>query len=123
MKPAASVAVVDDDPNVAESLGDLLESVGYKVCTFASANALLESVQFMQLACLVTDIDIPLVDGFELADMVHARRPAVPVIFITGKSELAEQERVAGLAPGRFFRKPFDSQALLSAIAVALKHQ
>ena len=117
---APLVAIVDDDPRIAESLGDLLESAGYTVCTFGSANALLENEQLRKITCLVTDIDIPLIDGFELANLVHARRSDLPVIFITGKSEAAGQERIAGLAPGRFFRKPFDSRALLTAIAASV---
>ncbi|NVH75768.1 response regulator [Paraburkholderia sp. JPY432] len=120
MSKAPVVAIVDDDPGVIESVSDLLESVGHRVCAFSSAVAFLESECFTQVGCLITDIDMPLIDGFRLRDMAHSSRPDLPVIIITGKSEFAGQRRVAELAPDRFFWKPFDSQALLMAIEAAL---
>lgn len=114
------IAVVDDDPRLLESLGDLLESAGYAVRSFQSAQSFLDDRAALSEAdCLVADIGMPLTDGFELENMTRQTRPELPVILITGRHEIADQQRA--IAQGnRFFRKPFDGQALLAAIGQAL---
>lgn len=63
---------------------------------------------------------MPGIDGFELEKRVKRARPDLPVILITGRHEIADQQRA--IAQGnRFFRKPFDGQALLAAIGQALQ--
>jgi FixJ family two-component response regulator len=114
------VAVVDDDLRLLESLGDLLESAGYSVRTFRSAKAFLEDeAALSQADCLITDIGMPVMDGFELERLVKQARAELPVILITGRHEIADQQRA--IAQGnRLFRKPFDGQLLLAAIGQAL---
>jgi FixJ family two-component response regulator len=112
------VAIVDDDQRLLESLQDLLESAGYDVKAFSSARALLDSAALPEIDCLVTDIGMPGMDGFELERAAQKRRPDLPVILITGRHEIAELPRAKH---NRFFRKPFDGQALLAAIGDALK--
>jgi FixJ family two-component response regulator len=114
------VAIVDDDPLLLESLGDLLESVGYTVLAFSSVKTLIEGDRLLEIDCLITDIGMPEIDGFKLREMANSRRPDLPFIFITGSDEEATQKRVADLDRGQFFRKPFDSQALLAAVSEAL---
>jgi FixJ family two-component response regulator len=113
------VAVVDDDPRVLESLKDLLESAGYVARTFASAAPLIERLADMD--ALITDIGMPGMDGFELRDLVGEARPDLPVFLITGRHEIADQQRAQGISG--FFRKPFDAQALLGAVGAALRRQ
>jgi FixJ family two-component response regulator len=115
------VAVVDDDPRPLESLGELLESAGYFVRSFSSAQSLLaDKVAISEIDCLIADIGMPVIDGFELEKLVKLARPELPVILITGRHEIADQQRA--IAQGnRFFRKPFDGQALLAAINQALR--
>ncbi len=117
----AIVAIVDDDPRLLESLEDLLESAGHSVHAFASAGAFLAEEQLDKIDCLITDIDIPLMDGFELKRRAIAQRPDLPVILITGRHEFSSQRRVVELKPGRYFEKPFDGQKLLSAVADAVR--
>jgi FixJ family two-component response regulator len=114
------VAVVDNDLRILESLGDLLESAGYAVRLFKSAQSLLEDkVALSEIDCLIADIGMPVIDGFELEKLVQRARPELPVILITGRHEIADQQRA--IAQGnRFFRKPFDGQALLAAIGQAV---
>jgi FixJ family two-component response regulator len=72
-----------------------------------------------EVDCLIADIGMPVIDGFELEKLVKQARPELPVILITGRHEIADQQRA--IAQGnRFFRKPFDGQALLAAIGQAL---
>jgi FixJ family two-component response regulator len=111
------VAVVDDDPRILESLEDLLESAGYVACCFSSAQSLLVN-GLSNVDVLITDIGMSGMDGFELREVVRNARPDLPVFLITGRHELADQERAQGI--GGFFRKPFDTQILLQAIARVL---
>jgi len=111
------VAVVDDDPRVLESLGDLLESAGLSARTYASAKMLLSGRNLAGVDCLITDIGMPDMDGLELKRMVEKERPNLPVILITGRHDVSEFPQIE---KERFFRKPFDGKALLTAIAHAL---
>lgn len=113
------VAVVDDDARVLESIEDLLESAGHSVLLFSSAEALLAEGIPSGLDCLITDIGIPDIDGFELCRRVRALCPDLPVIFITGRREAADRRKAAARGHQGFFQKPFDASALLGAIAQA----
>lgn len=107
------VAVVDNDRRLLESLEDLLESEGYYVRTFSSAESLLTS-GVSELDLLITDISMPGMDGIALRDLVNRLRPSLPVFLITGRHEYSAQ----GIP--NCFRKPFDAIALLAAIDQAL---
>jgi FixJ family two-component response regulator len=114
------VAVVDDDPRLLESLEELLESAGYLSRSFSSAQQLLIS-GLSGLDVLITDIGMLGMNGFELRDLVKRARPDLPVFLITGRHEIADQDRAQGVSG--FFRKPFDAQALLAAVSDALRNQ
>jgi len=72
------IAVVDDDTRVLESLEDLLESAGHRVHLFKSAQALLENPAFGEIDCLISDIGMPAIDGFDLERLARAARPELP---------------------------------------------
>jgi FixJ family two-component response regulator len=112
------VAVVDDDPRLLESLEDLLESAGYRPRCFPSARSLLVD-GLSDVDVLITDIGMPGMNGFELRDLVEKIRPDMPVFLITGRHEITDQRRAHG--PGGFFRKPFDGQALLTAVGESIR--
>jgi FixJ family two-component response regulator len=116
----STVVIVDDDTRLLESLGDLLESAGYSVRPFGSAKSFLEDeTALSETGCLIADIGMPVIDGFQLEKLVKQARPELPVILITGRHEIADQQRA--IAQGnRFFRKPFDAQTFLTAINQAL---
>src|SRR5205085_3609399 len=99
------IAAVDDDLRLLESLRDLLESAGYSVRSFGSARSFLQDeAALAETDCLIADIGMPVIDGFELNAMVKQTRPGLPVIFITARHEIADQQRA--IAQGsRFFRK------------------
>lgn len=114
------VAVVDDDPRVLESLADLLESAGFDARIYSSASALLVA-GLSGVDAIITDIGMPDLDGFELRNLVRKVLPELPIFLITGRHEIADQSRAQGISA--FFRKPFDGQALLTAVAEALRPQ
>ncbi len=112
------VAVVDDDPRLLESLEELLESAGYVARSFSSAGSLLAG-GLSGVDVLITDIGMSGMDGFELRARVRKARRDLPVFLITGRHEIVDQDRAQGISG--FFRKPFDGQALLSAVGDALR--
>jgi len=114
------IAVVDDDPRLLESLENLLESAGYAVRTFPSAKALVDA-GLSGIDCLITDIGMPVMDGFELHDAVKRKRPDLPVFMITGRHEISDQQRATTKDISGFFHKPFDGLALLVAVGNALR--
>jgi FixJ family two-component response regulator len=109
-----TIAVVDDDIRLLESLENLLESAGYAVRTFSSPKALL-AAGLSDLNCLITDIGMPEMDGFQLRDAVIKMRPDLPVFMVTGRHEIADQPDKAALTTV-LFRKPIDGQLLLAAV-------
>jgi FixJ family two-component response regulator len=114
------IAAVDDDPRVLESLENLFESAGYVVRIFLSAKALIDNGS-SDIDCLITDIGMPAMDGFELHDYVKKARPDLPVFLITGRHEIGDQQRASAKDISGFFRKPFDYPALLAAVGNALR--
>ena len=122
-KPASGfvVAAVDDDQSILQSLEYLLESADYKVRLFASPAELLDSRCLSKVDCLISDIDMPGVDGFELLRLVEAAHPGLPVILITGYPDrLKRPPPQSGYQP-RFFTKPFKGEELLAAVGDALR--
>jgi CheY-like chemotaxis protein len=115
------VAVVDDDHSILRSLESLLESADYAVQLFTSATSLLASGDLPRIDCLISDIDMPGVDGFELLRLVHAALPGLPTILITGYPDrLHRLPSLDGSKP-RCFTKPFQGPELLAAIFDALR--
>jgi FixJ family two-component response regulator len=115
-----TIALVDDDPRVLESLGEFFESSGYVVRAYPSAKALLDA-GLSNVDCLISDIGMPAVDGFELHGLVKSVRPDLPVFLITGRDVMGDQQRAVVRGVSGFFRKPFDGPALLAAIDNALR--
>lgn len=117
------IHVVDDDAAFRRSLVFLLESVGWRVESHASAEDFLTARPQPQadLGCLVLDIRMPTMSGLELQQALHARGVQPPIVFITGHGdvELAVQAMKHGASD--FLQKPFRDQALLDAVAAAVR--
>ena len=118
-KAKPTIAVVDDDPRLLELLENLLESAGYQVRLYGSARAVLDQ-GLSDLDGLITDIGMPGMNGFDLHSAAKRSRPELPVFLITGRHEIGDQQRAASSDIAGFFRKPFDGQALLAALARAI---
>ncbi len=114
------IAVVDDDQRILESLASLLESADYRVRRFSSATALMESGGVLEIDCLISDVGMPVMDGFELIRAVHAARPGLPVILITGRPDLLNRSPLDWPRHDGVFNKPFDGQELLTAVGAAV---
>ena len=102
-----------------ESLGNLLESAGHDVRLYSAATALYAQGNLSEIDCLISDIGMPDMDGFELQRWANATRPDLPVILITGRPEM--RARYAELIRSdRYFEKPFDGKQLLASVRAAI---
>lgn len=115
-KPGPMISIVDDDRSVRRALRRLIGSAGYLVETFASASEFLRSSPSTRTACLVLDIYLEGMNGFELQEQLVADRVAIPIIFMTAQDDSATRERIRRSGAVGYLGKPFDGQALLDAI-------
>ena len=115
-KPAPMISIVDDDLSVRRALRRLVRSAGYTVETFGSARDFLSSAPAARSACLVLDIYLEGMNGFELQEQLAADRVAIPIVFITAHDDAATCERIRRSGAVGYLGKPFDGQALLDVI-------
>jgi FixJ family two-component response regulator len=115
-KPAPMISIVDDDLSVRRALRRLVHSAGYLVETFASAREFLGSTPSTASACLVLDIYLEGMNGFELQERLAADRVTIPIIFMTAHDDAATRERIRRSGAAGYLGKPFDGQVLLDAI-------
>jgi FixJ family two-component response regulator len=114
------VFLIDDDPSVRRGLDRLIRTGGYDVETLADAQSYLEGPVPHAPACLLLDIRMPRMSGFELQNAISGTARALPVVFITGHGD--EDVRVQALASGAVdvLFKPLDEAMLFEAIERAL---
>ncbi|HTZ48687.1 MAG TPA: response regulator [Verrucomicrobiae bacterium] len=114
------LAVVDDDESVRESLPDLLGEFGFRSKVFSSAEQFLESNIASQVKCLVLDLAMPGMTGFDLQQELKLRGHNIPIIFITGQKDETIRKRALGSGGVELLLKPFSDTALLKALNTAL---
>jgi FixJ family two-component response regulator len=114
------VAVVDDDPSVLRSLRSLLLSSGFRVQTFQSAVDFLISAEAAATSCLVLDLRMPGMTGWDLVSHLIATRRPVPFVVLTAVADPEEAERMMENGAVAFLRKPASGPELLRAIRSAL---
>ncbi len=117
------IFIVDDDPSVRESTKLMLESVGFIVKTFASAQDFLKAKIQVDLGCLVLDVRMPGISGLDLQEKLLSSKTPLPVIFITGHGTVPISVRAMKAGAIDFLQKPFDEQDLLDAIHRAIARQ
>ena len=117
----AIVFVVDDDVSVRESLELLIKFAGWQPETFASAEEFLARPRSLTPSCLVLDVSLPELNGLELQKLIAGDRIDMPIIFITGHGDVPMTVQAMKAGAIEFLMKPFDDEALLSAIRHAIK--
>ena len=115
----AVVWVIDDDLSVRRALRRLISSAGFAVETFASGREFLETVPHDGRGCLVLDIHLESMSGFEVKERLLAGGVTIPIIFMTAHDDEATRER-ARRAGAAYLRKPFAKRALMDAIRQAI---
>ena len=115
------VFVVDDDVSVRESLELLINFAGWQARMFASAREFLASPRVSVPSCLVLDVSLPDLNGLELQKLVAGDRSHMPIIFITGYGDVPMTVQAMKAGAVEFLTKPFDDNALLTAIRHAIE--
>jgi FixJ family two-component response regulator len=116
------VAVVDDDAEVRMALTRLVASAGFAVETFASGAEFMRSVEDHEPDCLLLDLHMPGMSGFELQVALAAAHQALPVVVITGHDTPDSRGRSLQLGAKAYLSKPVDDDDLLAAIDRAIGH-
>lgn len=117
-----TVYIVDDDPSVRKGLGRLLKSNGYDVFLFESANEFLDTCSICQTpVCLLLDMKMPGLDGFDLQQKLNKKGYALPIVFITGYGDIHMSVKAMKKGAIDFLTKPFDEKDLLNAVQEAIK--
>ena len=117
------ISIVDDDPLVRDATVDLLSSLGYPALAFETAEEFLNSGQAETTLCLITDQQLPGLDGLGLQNQLNADGSLVPVIFITAFSDANVRERAMKAGATAFLAKPFQEADLVRALQIALVRQ
>jgi FixJ family two-component response regulator len=116
-----SVCVIDDDLAVRRGLTRLLETCGYRVEAYASPREFLRDATLSNFDCILMDVRMPGLTGFDLYDRLTTAGCRVPVIFITGHADADMAGRALRSESVKVLVKPFDEQALFDAIRHAVE--
>jgi len=114
------ICIVDDDESVRRALTRLVRSSGMRAESFGSPADLLDQGLSDDVGCLLLDIQLPGMDGFELHGRIAAGGSRLPVIFLTAHPDEKKRERARAAGAIAYLEKPFDEEALLEAIQLAL---
>jgi FixJ family two-component response regulator len=116
---ASIVAVIDDDDDVGDVLGGLLETMGYQVEIFRSGMEFLSAARFDRLACLVVDQNMPRMTGLEMIESLSDRGVNIPALLITGLHDAEIERKAARLGVMTVLEKPMSHHELLRFISVS----
>ena len=117
----STIAIVDDDDDVRQATGGLLRSLGFRIATFATAEAFLNSGQLHETSCLITDVQMPGLNGFGLQDRLIAQGHRIPIIFITGFPEDGVRARAMKAGAVCFLGKPYKAVELFDCLHKSLR--
>ena len=115
------VSIVDDDESVRGALKSLLDSVGFRVEVFDSAEDFLTSARLTDTECLILDVRMPGMSGLGLQAFLNMNNCFIPIVFISAHDDGQARSRALKAGAVDFLKKPFTEDALLSAIKSALE--
>lgn len=115
------IAIVDDDESLCKAMSRLLRAAGYEPCAFSSAEAFLGHSFPIEPACLLLDIQLGGMSGFDLQRQLALADRTLPVIFITARDDEESREEAERSGCSTYLRKTDSGQAVLKAIRVAMK--
>jgi FixJ family two-component response regulator len=114
------IAVLDDEPEMRKALRRLLGSRGFLVEEYACAEDLLADMDSRTVDCLLLDLHMPGINGFDVLGTFQVCHILVPIIVITAHDEPGTADRVHALGASAYLKKPVDRDALLAAIEAAV---
>lgn len=119
MAPPA-VHVIDDDEAVRDSLAIMLETRGFDVTTYATAQAFLSQAERGLAGCVITDIQMPEMNGLQLLRAFNARNMHIPVLVVTARASRTLAQEALAQGARAVIEKPFAPEFLVEAVRAAL---
>jgi FixJ family two-component response regulator len=117
----STVFIIDDDRGMRQSIHDLVESVGLRAESFATAESFLSKKRLADPSCLVLDVRLPQMNGLDFQRRLTEAGVEIPIIFITAHGDIPMSVRALKSGAVEFLTKPFRDQDLLDAIHLALR--
>ena len=121
MNKTPLISIVDDDSVVRAAIESFVKSHGFLTCTFASARAFLQSPLGAETSCLISDVQMPDINGVELQDRLIDLGLSIPTIFITAYPNDEVRTRVLSAGAVCFLAKPFAVHKLIECLEAALE--
>ncbi len=115
------VAIVDDEESVRKALGRLIRAAGFGVQTYASGADFLCAVEQRLPQCVVLDLRMPHVGGFDVQRALRQANAQVPVVIVTGDDAPESRAEALALGAKAYLRKPVDDEMLIDAIQTAIR--
>jgi FixJ family two-component response regulator len=116
-----NVAVVDDDASLCHAMDRLLRAAGFQPFTYSSAEAFLQDGEHVRPACILLDIQLGGMSGFELQSLLVASGSTIPVIFITAYDDPETREQAHQTHCSAYLRKNDPGEVVLEAIRRAVR--
>ena len=123
MSEAPLIAIVDDDELARDGIRELVESLGYKAITFKSGEHFLKSGLIAETTCLITDLQMPELNGLELQEALRSQGYHTAVILITAYPNEKHRTRALDNGAVSFLSKPFNEDALIQCLTAAIRLQ
>jgi FixJ family two-component response regulator len=114
------IAIVDDDDSFRHATMSFIRSLGYAVAEFASAEAFLKSDRLAEADCLISDVQMPGMNGVELQGRLIAQGYHLPIIFMTAFPEIRARTKALAAGAIGFLAKPFNDEMLITCLSKAL---
>ena len=115
------IAIVDDDLLSRDGICELVASLGYETVTFSSAQDFLQSNVVTETTCLITDLQMPGLNGLELQEAIRSQGYCTPVILVTAYPNEQHRRRALDNGAVGFLNKPFEEASLIRCITAAIK--
>ena len=114
------IAIVDDDDSFRHATMSFIRSLGYAVAEFASAEAFLKSDRLAEADCVISDVQMPGMNGVELQGKLIAQGYHLPFIFMTAFPEIRARTKALAAGAIGFLAKPFNDEMLIACLSKAL---
>ena len=121
MSETPLISIIDDDALARDGIRELVESLGYNAVTFKSAEHFLGSDWVAATTCLITDVQMPGLDGLELQEELQSQGRYMPVILITAYPNEKQQSRALNGEAVGVLSKPFNEESLIRCLTAAIK--
>jgi FixJ family two-component response regulator len=117
------IAIVDDDALARDGIRELVQSLGYRTATFSSAQDFLASSVITKTTCLITDLQMPGLNGLELQEAIRSQGHCTPVILVTAYPNEQHRRRALNNGAVGFLNKPFEEASLIRCINAAIRSE